>query len=138
MNIEKKLFERKTKTITEKELKDAIGGSYEEIVQKVRQLMADNLLQPVVASRTNGRRPALHNKYRIITPKRDYIDVVEQIKLLHPRFDHQTYFNDPELYVKHRKEIEDLSNFLWRQSEELEMLMSINERTLRIWGREKF
>jgi len=137
MNIEKLLSVYKTKTITEKELKEAIKGSYEEVVEKVTQLVAGNLLQPVVAARTNGRRPALYNKYRIIRQETDYSNVIERVRLLNPRFDHQAYFNNPELYLRHIKEIEDLSSFLWRHSADLEIPMSINERSLQIWGREK-
>lgn len=137
MKIERFLLEHKRKTITEKELNIIIGGNYDEVVVKVRQLADDNLLQPVIASKTNGRRPALYNRYHIIKPEKDYSEAIEQIKLLHPRFDHQAYFDNPELYLTHKNEIDALSNFLWRHSEELELPMSVNERSLRIWGREK-
>ncbi|HYE12457.1 MAG TPA: Wadjet anti-phage system protein JetD domain-containing protein [Patescibacteria group bacterium] len=137
MKIEKYLLEHKRKTVTEKELIDVIGGEYDDIVNKVKQLLESNLLQPIPASNTNGRRPSLYNKYRILKPEQDYTLIIDQIKLLHPRFDHQAYFNNPELYLRHRTEIEDLSNFLWMDIEELKIPMSINERSLRIWGKEK-
>lgn len=137
MKIEKILIEHENKTITEKELKEAIGGNYDEIAAKVKQLVKDNLLQPVKASGTNGRKPPLYNKYRIIKPKEDYSEAIEKIKLLHPKFDHRAYFRKPELYLKHEKEIDALSSYLWKNADELETPMSINERSLRIWGREK-
>lgn len=137
MRIEKILMDYKTKTITEKELKEVIDGSYDEMVAKIKQLVAEDLLQPILASRTNGRKPPIYNKYRIVRPEMDYSNAIERIKLLHPKFDHQAYFNNPALYLKHKKDIEDLSCYLWRSGEELEKPMSINERSLKIWGKEK-
>ena len=137
MEIKKFLSEHKMKTVTEKELVDVIGGNYDDIVDKVKQLVSDNVLLPMAASKTNGRRPALYNKYRIVKPDKDYTAIIDQIKLLHPRFDHQSYFENPELYLIHRNEIETLSSFLWRHIKELDIPMSINERSLKIWGKEK-
>jgi hypothetical protein len=137
LKIEKFLMEHENKTITEKELKEAIGGNYDEIAATVKQLVANNLLGPVKASGTNGRKPPLYNKYRIVKPEEDYSGAIEKIKLLHPWFDHQAYFNKPQLYLKYEKDIDGLSSYLWSHIEELETPMSINERSLRIWGREK-
>lgn len=138
MRMEKMLEERKIRTITEKELREVIGGPYEDAVEIIRALVDNNRIQPVFSSRTNGRNPALFNKYRIVREDKDYSDILEEIRLLHPLFDHQAYLDQPELYVRSRKEISDLSMFLWRKMASLDQPMSLNERSLRIWGKEKY
>jgi hypothetical protein len=137
MDIERLISEHKTKTITERELRSVISGNYEEAFLVVGRLVGKGLLQPVIASRTNGRIPPLYNRYRISQQAEDYSEEIQRIKLLHPYLDHQAYFDDPGVFSKNKKIIEDLSDFLWRNMDSLNTPMSVNERSFSIWGKEK-
>ncbi len=138
MNIENLLIAYKKKTILEKDLFREHGLGYEEHVKIVKELVDNVRLEPVVASKLNGRRPSLYNKYRIVeTSSTDYSSEREQIKLLHPYFNHQIYFDNPSIYSNNQFEINALSDYLWNHKNELERTMSINERSLKIWGKEK-
>ena len=81
--------------------------------------------------------PSLYLKYRILKPKSDYASALDEIKLLHPKFNHAKYAKHPEMYVKYRTEINQLSKFLWENGNQLNEPMSINERSFQIWGLEK-
>lgn len=110
---------------------------YEELVALVQQLFQEGILEPVKSKGTNGRRPPLFNKYRINKPSQDYSVALEEIKLLHPKFNISKYANQPEMYVKYQREIQQLNHFLWKAHHLLDEPMSINERSFQIWGMEK-
>ena len=136
--MKEKLFSYKYNTITLENLARMAGRmEYLEFAELVNRLMEEKVLEPVKASGTNGRRPALPNKFRIQKPEKDYTQALEEIKLLHPLFDHSKYAKQPEAYLKHKKEIDALSKFLWEQGDLLKTPMSINERSFQIWGEEK-
>lgn len=138
MKVKEFLLSHKSKTITERELIEALKSSYEKAAASVKELVKQGVLEPIRASKTNGRIPALYNKYRIKKTQKDYSKTIGKIKLLHPNFDHQAYFNDPELYEINEGSITALSYYFWHCEKELETPMSVNERSFRIWGREKY
>lgn len=136
--IRKKLLAFDYKTITLEQLTKMTGNvEYIEFAKIINRCVEEQLIEPVKASRKNGRRPSLYNKYRILKPEMDYSSALEEIKLLHPKFNHSKYAKQPEVYMKHKKEIDLLSKFLWENEELLENSMSINERSFQIWGIEK-
>ncbi len=138
MMMRKKLLALEFKMITLTQLMKLAGNiEYGELVGKINDLIEDNLLEPVKSTGKNGRSPSLFMKYRIIKPKTDYTSALEKIKLLHPKFNHSKYALQPEVYVKHKQEIDLLSKFLWENSKLLDDEMSINERSFQIWGVEK-
>lgn len=139
MNIKDKLLSYKNKTIKIEDIYKLIGYmEYEDFVEIINTCIEDKILEPIKSSRTNGRRPALYNKYRILKESIDYSAVLEDIKLLHPTFNHTKYKENPENYLKYKKEIDLLSKFLWKNGSSLKTPMSINERSFQIWGKEKF
>lgn len=136
--IRKKLSAFDYKTITlEQLMKMTSNVEYIEFAKIINRCVEEQLIEPVKASRKNGRRPSLYNKYRILKPETDYSSALEEIKLLHPKFNHSKYAKQPEVYLKHKQEIDLLSKFLWENEELLENPMSINERSFQIWGIEK-
>lgn len=136
--IRKKLLAFDYKTITLEQLMKMTGNvEYSEFANVINGFVEEKLLDPVKASRKNGRRPSLYNKYRILKPESDYSNALEAIKLLHPKFNHSKYAKQPEVYIKYKREIDLLSKFLWENEELLENPMSINERSFQIWGIEK-
>lgn len=136
--MKKKLLSFQYKTITLEQLMSMAGRmEYPEFAQLINSLIDVHLLDPVKSSGKNGRRPALPNKFRILKPEEDYTQALEDIKLLHPRFNHSKYGKQPAMYVKHKKEIDTLSKFLWEHEDLLQTPMSVNERSFQIWGIEK-
>lgn len=136
---EKFIEASKNKTIFEKDMLGFAELSYEEHVESVKSLVKNGILSPVTASGLNGRNPSLYNKYRIINNTEiDTASAYEHIKLLHPYFNHQLYFERPKLYIDNEFAISALSDYLWNNSTELLEPMSINERSLKIWGYEKY
>lgn len=136
--MKKKLLSFQYKTITLEQLMSMAGRmEYPEFAQLINSLIDVHLLDPVKSSGKNGRRPALPNKFRILKPEEDYTQALEDIKLLHPRFNHSKYVKQPSMYVKHKKEIDTLSKFLWEHEDLLQTPMSVNERSFQIWGIEK-
>jgi len=138
MDLKKWLEARTKKTIELNEIMSGYGKGYDALCQEVKEMIALGILLPVKASGQNGRRPALHNRYKIQRKVSDYSDAMEEIRYLYPKFDHQVYLDHPELYLKNRDDILSLSRFLWDRRTELESPMSINERSLSIFGKEKF
>ncbi len=136
--MKNKLLLYKYKTITIEQL-HLMSGSMEYIVffDLINNYVKQNLLEPVRASGFNGRNPALYNKYKINKIQNDYSDVLDDIKRLHPKFDHGKYSIHPEMYIKNKKEIDMLSRFLWEKEELLNNPMTINERSFQIWSKEK-
>lgn len=125
------------KTIDTVDILRQYHGAYEVAAEKILQLNEEGVLSPVRSAGLNGRRPLLHNRYRILEQQEDYRDALRQIRLLHSRFDHQYYLDHPKHYLAGKAEIDAFSDFLWTRSEELQQLMSINERSFSVFGKEK-
>lgn len=138
MDLRKWLEERTKKTIELSEIMSSYAKGYDALSLEIREMIELGILHPIKAAGQNGRRPALHNRYKIQRKTSDYSDAMEEIRYLYPKFDHQVYMNHPEIYLKNREEILALSRFLWDRREELENPMSINERSFSIFGKEKF
>lgn len=135
--MKKKLLSYKYKFITVDELIKMAGDvDYMEFAGIVEDLVDKNLLSPSGRA-MNGRRPSLYNKYRINKPVKDYSKALEDIKLLHPSFNHSKYAANPQAYLKHKEEIDKLSRFLWENRDSLKEPVSVNERSFQIWGKEK-
>jgi hypothetical protein len=136
--MRKKLLSYDNKTISLDQLTILAGHvEYSDLINKINRYVEECLLEPVKASGKNGRRPSLYLKYRILKPENDYTTALEEIKLLHPKFNHSKYAKQPEMYVKYKTEINLLSKFLWENEGLLNNPMSINERSFQIWGIEK-
>lgn len=139
MDCYKRLLEQKNKTFTVEELRLLTRiDDYDKFAETINNLVIENKLVPIKASGTNGKKiNKLYNKYKLLGEKKDYKEAYEEIKLLSKEFDHQAYLDKPEEFVKYREEILDLDKFLKSSKNELEVPMSINERSFQIWGKEK-
>ncbi|WP_366922098.1 DUF2220 family protein [Metallumcola ferriviriculae] len=136
--MKERLFSLKHKRITVDGMMQLAGPmEYEDFAALVYQYVEENILAPVKSAGKNGRRPSLYNKYWIVKPESDYSTALEEIKLLHPWFDHSKYAKHPEMYVRYKREIDLISNFLWENADRLKEPMSMNERSFQIWGMEK-
>ena len=139
LNYYEKLLEQKNKTFTVEKLRAlTMITDYNKFVEVVTNLVKEIKLAPVKASGTNGKKiNTLYNKYKLIKQPNDYMEILEEIKLLSVEFNHQAYFNKPDEYIKYREEIRALDEFLRRDKADLKVTASINERSFQIWGKEK-
>lgn len=110
---------------------------YGAFAEEVKSLVDEGVLVPVKVSKTNGRQPALFNRYHICSEKVDYAEERDFARTLHPRLNVSGYLKHPDLVRADRTELGRLSEFLWRYEEDLRVPMSINERSFQIFGREK-
>lgn len=125
--------------IDTEELQELFGiVNYDIFHQTVTKLVNKGKLQPIKASRLNGRIPPLYNRYRIIREQDDPAVFLAEIRLLNPELNIEGYLFRPEVYRKHREVLLDLSHYLWHHRELLKELMSCKERSFSIWGQEKF
>lgn len=141
MNIEKianKLIGYDGSRIEEKELRHLLSiPNYDAYYCVVCALIEGGHLSPVKNSGSNGMRPPLHKRYRIIRPSICYDDLLPEIRLLHGSFNIEGYVADTEKYSNHRFWVLALNDFFKNHSESLDVAISINERSFQIFKREK-
>lgn len=131
------------KNITLENLKELYHKYYEEsysaFVKQIEILTEKKILEPVRSSKTNGKKPALFQKYRILTEKTNTDIYLEELKYkISPKLDISYYIKHIDTYVKEREWVLALSRFLIEQPEQLETAISKNERSFQIWCYEKF
>ena len=114
-------------------------GGYATFVDSINTLCAEESLQPVKASGTNGRTPSLYNKYRKVS---NGVGEESQLKLLgmHPLIKSEAYRKSPQAYAEDQKYLLALDTFLKNtyQKETLKEAISVNERSFQIFHNEKF
>lgn len=103
------------------------------------KLIKDEKIKIVKASGTNGKRPALYNRYTVIKEKEDNSKYFEEIdyKII-PELNISYFRNNIEKYKENRKYILKLNIFLINNRENLEKRISQKERSFQIWQEEKY
>jgi len=137
MNIISYIEKFPKKVVELSQISNAVTASYELLAEEMTRLIQEGVLMPIKSSGLNGRRPALYNRYKIMKAEKDHTEALAQIRLLHGKFDHQYYLSHPENYLAQETEIKALSNYLWHRVSELQVPMSINERSFSIFTKEK-
>jgi len=114
-------------------------SSYQELTQRVYELLESKQISPIKSSKFNGKKPALYNSYRINRVSKDYSKYEEElIYQLHPMLDNEYYRKNLETYHRDRHFVLMLNDYLKKYRENLLEAVSYNERSFEIWGREKF
>lgn len=112
---------------------------YEDQYQYIRSLLETGRIRPVLASGTNGKKPALYREYWLVEEEKNYQDLEEELKYqMTPLISVDYYLAHPEVYEKDRPWVLLLNDYLKNQKEQLEYPQSVNERSFAIWRREKF
>ncbi|SFR88040.1 Wadjet anti-phage system protein JetD domain-containing protein [Anaeromicropila populeti] len=113
--------------------------SYKELVELIKELLAENRLKPIKNSNLNGKTPALYNAYKVIYEEKDYRIYEEELQYqLNPRLQIDYYRKNLEKYIADREDIQMLNHYMNHCKETEIEQVSINERSFEIWGREKF
>ncbi|HAX73755.1 MAG TPA: hypothetical protein DCY20_09565 [Firmicutes bacterium] len=114
-------------------------SNYSELCELVMKKMDEGVIKPVLASGSNGKRPALYKAYWILVSEENFSELVEELNFrIHPRLKVGYYLNHLKQYALDRVFVLQLSSYLMEHGDRLEVEMSMNERCFEIWGREKF
>ena len=122
--------------------KESRTESYPEQYRYICARIEENKIMPVKNSPLNGKKPALHTSYWLVEEKPDYGEELEELQFRTvPAIRTDYYLNHPEVYREERKWVRLLNRFFLEQGEAGSRnlpYVSLNERSFRIWGREKF
>jgi len=136
LNTTKKILDKKSATISLSELAQLCHvPDYSAFVAQINGFIADGILRPM-GKDTNGMFPPLYSRYRIIRADPD-TTVKDEILRLGPDFNPSGYLSNTPLYMKHRKLLRSLLEYIRTDGAELELSMSKNERAYAIWSNEK-
>lgn len=125
-------------TIKWTELQETLGiDDYLDFVDTVKSLNSSNIINGIGCT-FNGRKPALHSKYRIIKEDIDYSEFIDEINYtLTPKIDKTYLKKNIKYYIENRDNIIKINNFILFNLEKLNTSISINERSFQIFGKEK-
>ena len=113
--------------------------SYQEQYEYIRTLLEEEKIKPVLASKTNGKKPALYREYWVLEQKKDYSSYIEEIQYgLSTLISVDYYLAHPDIYAEDRPFVRMLSEYLKEHTTALGVSKSTNERSFEIWHREKF
>lgn len=113
--------------------------NYEELNILVLNLIKDEKIKIVKASGTNGKKPALYNRYTVLKEKEDNTKYFEEIDYrIIPELDVSYFRRNIDKYKENREYILKLSDFLINNRELLHKRISQKERSYEIWQEEKY
>lgn len=114
-------------------------NDYHSLVSFIVEKIEVGSIEPIKMSGTNGKTPALYNRYRIIQPEVDNGEYENELLYqLHSSLKIDYYLKNINKYKEDRRYILQLSNYISNQRELLNEPVSMNERSFEIWNREKF
>lgn len=140
MDIYDRLRDHGKRTISLPELTHLMGiGPFdtEALYTEISSLTKNEVIDPVIASGTNGNRQyPLFLKYRILITDKTSDDLIKQIQILHPLLLRSGYLGSHHTQYEEYKEILDsLSRYLFKN--QIEDKISRKERSFDIFGKEK-
>ena len=112
---------------------------YNKLVDFIFQYIEKGDIEPIISSGTNGKTPALYNRYWV-----NYEDLdkskyeSELLYKIHTSLKVDYYLNNLDKYIGDREYILKLSKYLSYNGKSLNESMSLNERSFDIWAREKY
>lgn len=137
MNCEEFFKQYKTKTITADNIKEAFQlHNQTELKTLIEKLISEKLILPIGKEMTY-QSPQVHKKYRII--RENNLELLQEMKYqYHVILNIDYYKKHIEDYEKDKPAILQLSNYLKSGKLKKCDMMSINERSMDIFGNEKF
>lgn len=113
--------------------------TYQDLYDKVINLIHANQLKPVISAGTNGKKPALYKKYWMIEQLEEDTSYLEELSYLFvPAISTDYYLTHKKQYQEDRTWLLLLNQYLKSNRDELAIPKSMNERSFDIWHREKF
>lgn len=112
---------------------------YKVLYAEVLKLINDGILTPVKSSDRNGKSPALFLSYWVNLIEEDNSFCYEEIKFkFSTKLDTSYYLKNISKYKEDREHVLRLNNYILNFENKLINMVSENERSFEIWGREKF
>ena len=115
------------------------SAPYLEQYEYIKAQMDAGSIKPVKSAGKNGKKPALHLEYWLLDEQEDYSELEQELLYatdIGISIDY--YLHNLAVYAKEREAVRQLHNFLQKHRELLQTSVSYNERSLQIWGYEKF
>lgn len=114
-------------------------NDYHSLVHFIMDKIEAGFIEPIRNSGTNGKTPALYNRYRIIDLEVDNKEYENELMFnLHSSLKIDYYLKNISKYKEDREYILQLSNYISNHKELLNEPISMNERSFEIWNREKY
>ena len=134
----KNLYKYNKITLDELEILYKVNN-YNELKDIVFKLIEEEKISIIKASGTNGKKPALYNKYNVIKEKEDNSVYFEELdyKII-PEIDISYFRKNIEKYKENRRYILKLNEFLMKNKAALNNRISQKERSFQIWQEEKY
>lgn len=112
---------------------------YLSLVDFIKVKIEAGFIEPIISSGTNGKTPALYNRYRVLELKGDSKIYEDELMFsLHSSLKIDYYLKNIDNYKEDRDHILQLSNYISNNKNFLKEPVSINERSFEIWNREKY
>lgn len=125
----------KTKKISLDEIK--FHNDYDgqkELTNIVNEYLENSILIPIKSSGLTFEKPHLYQKYLIVEESDEHIlEEIGKIKLLNMNY----YRRHPNDFEKDKKYIYQINDYFFNRKEN-EVILSVNERSLEVFGDEKF
>ncbi|MFA5519762.1 MAG: Wadjet anti-phage system protein JetD domain-containing protein [Spirochaetota bacterium] len=114
-------------------------NDYNSLIHFIIDKIDTGFIEPIRNSGTNGKTPALYNRYRIIHLETDNSEYENELQFnLHSSLKIDYYLKNINKYKEDRQYILQLSNYISNHKELLNQPVSMNERSFEIWNREKY
>lgn len=127
------------KILLEKLLEKCREQTYQKQYEYIMNLLEEQKIKPVKASRLNGKSPALYREYWVLEEKKDYSTYIEELRYeIVPDISVGYYLRHLESYEADRTWVLELNQYLKNKKKTLQFKVSVNERSFEIWGQEKF
>lgn len=147
--VKELIIDAKQKTLASSSLEDQVYdrlgeeyarlGGYPAFATAIEALCREGTLQGVKASGSNGRMPALHNRYRKVSGSLAG-EAWGKLLGMHPLIKSEVYRKSPRAFAEDQEYLEALDAFLKnpRFKAGLTQAISVNERSFQIFRDEKF
>ena len=115
------------------------SAPYLEQYEYIKAQLDAGRIKPVKSAGKNGKKPALHLEYWLLDEQEDYSELEQELLYatdIGINIDY--YLHNLAVYAKERETVRQLHSFLQKHRELLQTSVSYNERSLQIWGYEKF
>lgn len=115
------------------------SAPYLEQYEYIKALLDAGKIKPVKSYGKNGKKPALYLEYRLVDEQKDYSALEHELLFetdIGITIDY--YMHNLDVYAEEREAVRQLHDFLSKNKQLLQTAVSYNERSLQIWGFEKF
>lgn len=120
-------------------LGDRLSAPYSEQYAYIKELIDAGAIKPVKSAGKNGKRPALYLAYWLEDEQQDYSELEQELIYdTDTRISYDYYLHNLSVYEEERAAVRQLNTFLQKHGDLLNVAVSFNERSLQIWGYEKF